>query len=193
MTCKGPFTVMFVTHDLTHWEPWGKKIQKHISYERAYKRCFHNIHFSTGKQEPEVCLPPGLVLVHKQEIILSIIFAPLMRPVYFPQLTDVIRFPSLWAFLLCIPALQQLRAQAISAISTHTSHSATPQNYSAADWSEAKSGASSLGDLTLSRPQPAHLQSLCLFNFFLRIFLYLFSLSLFLRLRNTVIFAVVCA
>lgn len=89
-----------------------------------------------------------------------------MRPVYFPQLTDVIRFPLLWAFLLCIPALQQLHARAISAISTRASHSATPQNYSAADWSEAKSGASSLGDMTLSRPQPAHLQSLCLFHFF---------------------------
>lgn len=50
-----------------------KNIQKYISYERAYKRCFHNIHLSTGKQEPEVCLPPGLVLVHRQEIIFSII------------------------------------------------------------------------------------------------------------------------
>lgn len=46
-----------------------KNVQKYISYEEAYKRSFQNIHFSTGKQEPEVCLPPGLVLVHKQEII----------------------------------------------------------------------------------------------------------------------------
>lgn len=78
----------------------------------------------------------------------------------FPRLTTVIRFSLLWAFLPYIRVLLPLCVQVISAISTHTSHSASPQTYWAADWSEAKSGTSLLGDLTLFRPQAAHLHSL---------------------------------
>lgn len=106
-------------------------------------------------------------------------FAPLIRPVYFRQYPGVIRFSLLWTFLVYVPALRRLRARAIAAISTRTSHSATPQKL-LSSWLER-------GQFwhELARRSNIVSSSTCPFALFCVCFLFHF----FPRLRKNLIFA----